>query len=380
MRDSPAAPPGWSDDFWRLLGGQEQAFAFIQRALEAHPDGVYWMDAHDNFVYLNGVACSALGYAREELVGKNLLFINRMATPERMAQVWNVLRSEGTYQVETTLHRKDGTDFPIEILASYVKLGDREYNCGYARNITTRIQVREALTAAKEAAEATSRLKSEFLNIAAHELKTPLAAVVLSVQLASNLLEAGAPPRQALERARGRLSHLTELVNDLVDVARLERQRLSLRRSRTDLGALVNQVVEDFAILAPGRVVFDAGARPVIFVEADTVRIQQVLYNLLDNAMKHGVPQGSVQVRVRPSERQVRVEVVDGGPGIPKPLQAGLFTQVFQTTGVRSGSNHGLGLGLFICQGILALHEGSIGVDSDSGRGSTFFFELPTVE
>ncbi|MBI2302458.1 MAG: PAS domain S-box protein [Armatimonadetes bacterium] len=115
-----------------------------------HPDGVYWMDTANRFIYVNQAACDALGYTRDELLGMPLVAVNAGATPEAMARVWEQLRSVGSYCRESVHRRKDGSLFPVEIMATYVRVDDREYNCGYARDISARRRAEESLRESEE--------------------------------------------------------------------------------------------------------------------------------------------------------------------------------------------------------------------------------------
>ncbi len=117
----------------------------LKQGIDAHFDGAYWMDAENRFVYLNDAACRVLGYTREELLGQPLALINPRATPERLAWVWQRLRTERFYTVESFHRRKDGTEFPVEIVSVLARIGDREFNCGFARDITERKRAEDTL-------------------------------------------------------------------------------------------------------------------------------------------------------------------------------------------------------------------------------------------
>ncbi len=126
----------------RQMEGQLE---ILRRAIDSHFDGAYWMDAENRFVYVNESACAMLGYPREELVGRSITLINPQATPEAMARVWQRLRTEHKFAGESVHRRKDGSEFPAEIAATYVRVGDREFNCGFARDISERKQAEAAL-------------------------------------------------------------------------------------------------------------------------------------------------------------------------------------------------------------------------------------------
>jgi two-component system sensor histidine kinase VicK len=251
---------------------------------------------------------------------------------------------------------------------------------GRARDeLEVRVRERTAeLLELKDAAEAADRTKSEFLNIASHELRTPLTSLNLVLTQARRHLDKGAPVSDAtlvsrMERYTGRLNRLA---GDLLDASRLERGQLHIRTRPVDLRALVADVADDFHHQHPQRPLEVELTEGVAWVGADRDRIEQVLANLLDNAMKYTPREARVTVRLAQWDGSFRVSVTDEGPGIAPEEQERLFQRFYRL----SSSIHqpGLGLGLFISREIVERHGGTLGVSSTPGRpGVTFFFELP---
>jgi PAS domain S-box-containing protein len=230
----------------------------------------------------------------------------------------------------------------------------------------------------KDAAEAADRTKSQFLDIAAHELRTPLTALGLVLTQARRQLARQQPLSEAtfvsrLERYTGRL---TRLAGDLLDASRLEQGQLRLEKGPVDLRALVADVTGDFRQQHPHRRLELELPETAAWVEADGDRLEQVLANLLDNAMKYTPPEAHVAVRLTVGEGRVRVRVSDEGPGLA-PEERALLFQRFRRL---SSSIHqpGLGLGLYLSRDIIERHGGTLGAHEHEGRpGITFFFELP---
>ena len=137
----------------------EEQLAVLKQAVDAHYDGAYWFNGDNRLVYVNDAGCRAVGYSREELIGRPLSFLNPRATPEGLAGIWQHLRTERTFSTETVHRRKDGTEFQVEVAASYVRVGEREYNCGFARDITERKRAEAELRANEE------RYRSLFENM-----------------------------------------------------------------------------------------------------------------------------------------------------------------------------------------------------------------------
>jgi two-component system cell cycle sensor histidine kinase/response regulator CckA len=128
----------------------EAEIALLKHSVDVHYDAAYWADSDGRLIYVNDVACRSLGYASGELIGKSLLDINAKANPQRMEAVWKILRTEGFYRSESVHRRKDGSEFPVEILTTYVQFGGREYACGFARDIKERKQAETALRESEE--------------------------------------------------------------------------------------------------------------------------------------------------------------------------------------------------------------------------------------
>ncbi len=255
-----------------------------------------------------------------------------------------------------------------------------------ARDITERAtialenaQLLEKEKEARATAEAAARIKSEFLDIAAHELKTPVAATLLLIQACQRQRERGVSVSDsALDRLRGQAGRLAALVEELLNVSRLERGTVALRPARVDLVALLSDVLDHAKARAPRRTFSLEYPRRPLEIELDPMRIQEVATNLLDNALNY-TPEGSaVQVRVEELSSRIRVSVTDHGFGIPPDQQAGLFSRFFRSSSEATLTHPGLGLGLYICRSLVELHGGSMGLKSAVGEGSTFFFELPS--
>jgi two-component system, chemotaxis family, CheB/CheR fusion protein len=227
------------------------------------------------------------------------------------------------------------------------------------------------------------RLQDEFLALASHELRTPLTAVQGSLELLLNQLPAessDARPRHSASLALRHARRLAVLVRDLTDVVRLQSGKLVLTCQAVDLVALVTQVVEDVQVLAQGRTVhLDAGTGPLL-VYGDAGRLEQVLLNLLTNALAHAPEASRIEVRLRRVDDEVELQVQDYGRGVAAAALPHLFTRFYQVARPDRPSQGGLGLGLFICQELVTAHGGRIDVRSTEGEGTTFTVWLPLLD
>jgi PAS domain S-box-containing protein len=259
------------------------------------------------------------------------------------------------------------------------------------RLLCEREQARTDELALREA----NRRMDEFLGIASHELKTPVASIKLNAQLAERQLRglvdasASVPVELTakidavcglLGRSDRSLTRLGRLVDDLLDVSRIRAGKLALRSGLADLAVVVRDVVEEQRAAAPHRTIhldMPPGAAVPVFADAD--RIGQVVTNYLTNALKYSQASLPVHVQLVLAGAWARVHVRDEGPGLPAEEHGRIWEMFHRVDGieVQSGSGVGLGLGLHISQTIIERHGGQVGVESAPGQGSTFWFTLP---
>jgi signal transduction histidine kinase len=251
------------------------------------------------------------------------------------------------------------------------------------------IRERSAAAAGELEARETGRRTDAFLALAAHELRTPLAAASGNVQIVLRRLEQeaarGTPLPEdlsvTLTRAMRGLNRMNLLIDDLLDAVRPRPEQLVTHRARCDLTVVVRDAVEELSGLGPGQVRMDVEQGP-LYCEADAARICQVVHNYLTNALKYA-PEGSpIEVGVRRLGKKARVWVRDEGPGIPAAAQALVWERFYRVEGIahRPGTRPGLGLGLYISKTIVEQHGGAVGLESGEGGGCTFWFTIPLVK
>lgn len=257
------------------------------------------------------------------------------------------------------------------------------------------LREREAARASELALRQANQQMDAFLGMASHELKTPVTTIILGLQLAlrriQNLLRAemvaSSGTRQKLEtldeqltRTSRQATRLDRLVNDLLDVSRIQAEKLVLCLEPVDLLGLICEVAQEQQQASQQRSIQLAlPANSQVMVNADAGRIEQVVMNYLTNALKYSPEEEPVEVGAALENDVVRVWVRDHGPGIPLAEQAHIWERFHRVAGteVRSGSGVGLGLGLYISRSIIERHHGQVGIESSPGKGATFWFTLP---
>ena len=327
----------------------------------------------------NPAAERIFGYAAEEVIGQNVstLMPNPFARDHDLF-INNYLRT-GDAKVIGIGHgrRKDGSTFPLYLAVSeFVRDGKRKFN-GVVRDITEPMQVREELRISKEKAERSDRAKSDFLSNVSHEIRSSLNTVVGY----SDLLLMR-PMEEKLTRNVARIKEagvfITRLIEDLIAFDRIEAGEIELDLQSVLINDLVGAMVRARRMELPEgfstRIILDPNCG---VVSLDSVRINQVLANLLDNAAKYSPDGGTVTVCTAACPGEVWVSIKDEGMGMTPEETEVIFNRFHQLESGRTHRAGGLGIGLNLVQELLALHGGRIWVESEKEKGSTFFFALP---
>jgi PAS domain S-box-containing protein len=228
-----------------------------------------------------------------------------------------------------------------------------------------------------------NRRMDDFLSIASHELRTPVTVIKANLQiLARRPGELREIDKRLLERTGRQINRLTRLVDDLVDVSRIRAGRLDLQEAQCDLVAVVAEAAEEQRLAHPEREISLALPQGGVLVHGDPDRLGQVVTNYLTNALKYSNETEPVAVRLRVDGGHARVEVADRGPGLGDEAREHVWDLFYRAPDVEvlSGSGVGLGLGLHISKTLIERHGGQVGVESEVGEGSTFWFTLPLTE
>jgi PAS domain S-box-containing protein len=337
-----------------------------------------------NDSYLNRV-----GYSAEEVIGKNAMELNLWAYKEDAARVIQLLDQQGyVHNLEIDYRNKANEIGTVLLSAEIIELNGQPCVLYVNSDISDRKRAEAALQQAKEAAEAANRAKSEFLANMSHELRTPLNAILGFTQVLANDPQTSPSQRENLGIISRSGEHLLELINDVLDMSKIEAGRVTFNESAFDLYYLLDSLTEMLALRAKSKglqLITERTSDVPQYVRTDENKLRQVLINLLGNAIKF-TKEGGVILRVRPNDsptsntqhstlNTLHFEIEDTGPGIsPSELET-LFNPFVQTeTGRRS--NQGTGLGLTISRKFIQIMGGDITVNSTVGQGSVFSFDI----
>jgi PAS domain S-box-containing protein len=376
-----------------VLEGQRRTAAILDSALDA----VIGMDHRGVITEFNPAAERTFGYPRSEALGQDLgtLLIPRGLRDSHRAGLSRYLATgQGRFidrRIVTMACHADGREFPVEISITRVVGEDPPRFTGFIRDVTARAQAekeRELLlereSAARHEAEAANRAKDEFLATLSHELRTPLNAIVgWTRMLLDGTLDA--PSIKRALQVIDRNAHLqVQLVSDILDVSRIITGGLKLDVRPVDLGSVIGAALDSVRPAADAKKIqircqFATSAR---LTEGDPQRLQQIVWNLLANAVKFTPPGGAVDVDLLPAGSDgVRISIKDEGAGIDPDFLPHVFERFRQADGSVSRQHGGLGLGLAIVRHLVELHGGTVRAESPGmGKGATFTVELPRVE
>jgi len=388
--NSPSTPKG--DSAFPSVDPRIEAQARLAAIIESSDDAIVSKTLQGVITSWNKGAQRIFGWAADEVIGRNITII---IPDDRLEEEPKILARIGAGErvdhFETIRKTKDGTLINVSVTISPVR-DDRGVIIGVskiARDITLQKRyqadlqaARAAAERAREEAETANRAKDHFLSVLSHELRTPLMPVLGAI----SLLEADPtiPPQLADQVAmiRRNVETETRLVDDLLDLTRIARGKIQLQFEVVDAHVIIRNVLAMFQ-----REMDDKSIAVTLSLRAknhhiwvDPGRFQQVLLNLLSNALKFTPQEGAISIRTLNENGTITIEVVDSGIGIEPEVMPRIFQPFEQGEKTTTRQFGGLGLGLSIVKSLVEMHKGSISVSSEgAGRGSTFILRIDTV-
>jgi PAS domain S-box-containing protein len=376
----------------------------FRELLEAAPDAIMQVDAEGRIILLNRVTEKMFGYTREELLGQPVeVLIPSHLHPAHLGHRAAYREHPTTRAMGSGMSleaiRKDGTRFPVEISLSPSrseeegfrvtaiirdiserKLAEDRLRAAQARYTHTLTETNRELELRNREIERANRLKSEFLASMSHELRTPLHTIIGFSELLGEEMEGPLTEKQKrfVNHIHKDSLHLLALINDILDLSKIEAGRLELRPEPFEFIGVVTESLASVRTLAAAKsLALETALDVPMAVEADRLRVKQILVNLLSNAVKFTPEGGRVHVGANVSDELLVVSVTDTGIGIPKEEHESIFDKFHQVGATTKGVREGTGLGLPITRRLVEQHGGSISVESEPDRGSRFTFTIP---
>ncbi len=355
----------------------ESKQAVLAAIVDSSDDAIISKNLQGEIMSWNRAAERLFGYTEAEALGRHIsLIIPQSRLQEEEYIIGKIRSGQRVDHFETYRVAKNGLEIPLSLTVSPV-VDPRGVVIGaskIARDITFEREAREEAQRLYREIRMLNDKKDEFVAVASHELKTPITTISGYLQILERSTEQEAG-KAFVRKAIAQLKKLSELVSDLLDVSMIEAGKMQLRTARFDLHRLVGEVIELMNHSARHSISFRYDT-DVCEIEGDRNRLEQVLVNLLGNAIKYSPGHNHVEVFLSTGGGQATIAVRDHGVGISAEKLAHIFSRFYRAEEV-SQNISGLGLGLFVASQIVEQHGGTIGVESAPGQGSTFTVSLP---
>ncbi len=351
----------------RIEEALQRSEANYRMLVESSPDGVISVDNKMRIIDCNEETCRLLGYPREELKGKDFRKLLAGALPDRLSAYYDQLTQKGLIETEFEFLGRDGRTIPVwaKVVGHYDMTGSLNQALVYIRDIAERQKL--------------DQLKDEFIGLVSHELRSPLTVIIGAVNTALTEEDrlSRDEMRQLLQDAAWEAESLSYLLGNLLELSRVQADRLFLIREPVNVRKVVRDAVEKIKRQSSNHSFEIDLPKSLPPVHADELRLERILHNLLENSVKYSPDGHKVRVSARLEGDNMVIGVSDEGIGISLHDQARLFSPFERLAVQRLLGVKGVGLGLLVCRRLVEAHGGRIWVESEPGRGSTFYFTLP---
>lgn len=349
----------------RLVAALEQERAWLRAVIDRSPVGIVLFEGQDRPVV-------RANRRAEELFGRQPTsaatpFASPTGRPLSLVETPAARALRGELVAREELAIVDGHTTPVIVSATPIQ--------DPARHVLGAVMVVEDITAQKEL----ERLRKEWVSLIAHDLRQPVAAISAHAQILARRAGEG-PMRAGAEHVLASARRLNRMIGDLLDLSRLEAHRLELDLRPVTIERLVNEIVDRVAVQLHERRVHVRATGPLPPVLTDALRLEQILGNLISNAVKYGTPATDIDIELTTVDNSVRLSVINRGPGISSAELPTLFERFRRTEGARVSGVSGVGLGLYITRGLVEANGGRIWAESEPGGLTAFRFTLPIAK
>ncbi len=371
----------------RVRQEAEDQLRKLSQAVEQSPNMVFITDINGTIEYVNSKFTETSGYTPEEALGSNPKILQDEDTPQEIYNdLWNTILSGKGWRGEIKDRRKNGNVFWASVSISPIRDRDNQIThfVSMHEDITERKRNEHNIQIALKKVEIANQAKSEFLSAMSHELRTPMNAILGFGQMLNyNATEPlTKSQKMSVEHILRSGDHLLDLINDVLDLAKIESGKMVFAIEDIRVSHIIDEclsMINDMAASQNIHIKVIPNEERGQTLRADDRRLKQVLINLISNAIKYNRPEGSIIISYYESDEGMgRISIADTGYGIPQKRQSELFT-AFSRLGAENSEIEGSGIGLVICKDLVELMGGNVGFESEEGKGSTFWIELPLI-
>lgn len=360
------------------------ALQFTQFSIDTISEAIVWLDEDGNYVFVNDAACKNYGYTKEELISMKMFQVDPLFSEDRWNAHWQEILDRKSFTIETINKRKDETLVPIEVTVNLVEYDGKQYNCAIIRDITERKLAEDKLKQSAIRLAELNATKDKFFSIIAHDLRGPLGTQREFTKILSEKDSRFSESERIhyLKMLEESSDLVYSLLENLLDWARSQSGNITFQPIVIHFYDLAQRVIGLLNLSADKKKVTISNQIPKnqqIF--ADLFMIETVVRNLISNAIKYSNPNHEVVIGIVSQENQTHPSssvffVKDEGVGMEKGQIENLFRLDKKKSTLGTGQESGTGLGLILCKEFLERHNGSVWVQSEPKKGSTFFFQL----
>ncbi|MEK7594940.1 MAG: ATP-binding protein [Patescibacteria group bacterium] len=338
-------------------------------------DGAITTDEFGRITRVNPTAQQLLGYSEDELIGtwfpKKIMAVSLDDEPINLIDrpIIKAFLTGKPIAEKTYYRKKNGHKIALAINASPILLNGKPLGA---------IEVFRDITFEQEV----DRMKSEFISLASHQLRTPLSAIKTYTHMLFDgyMGELNKSQKKSLNTIIRATDRMNELISNLLNITRIESGTIAVTPKLLQLDKIAKEVIQELSLMADTKSIalsLNVSGKGSTRIKTDTLVVKEVMTNLVANAIKYTPDSGKVSVTIKPKQAEIVVEVSDSGWGIPKYSQDQVFSKFFRAHNVVKRETTGTGLGLYLVKGLLDALGGKIWFVSDQGKGTTFFFSLP---
>ena len=352
--------------------------AMLASIVSASDDAIISKTLQGIITSWNPAAIKMFGYTEDEAIGKHIsLIIPDDRLDEETYIIGEVSKGIKVDHFQTIRKTKDGKLVPLSLTVSPVinESGNIIGASKIARDISAEQASQQETARLYEHLKVLNAKKDDFIALASHELKTPLTSMSAYLQILARL-EQDVKNKTFVDKLQHQLKKLSSLVDDLLDVSKIEAGKMRFEKEDFDLKEVIEEAIDMIIHANPGYSITFENASPKCIVNGDSHRIEQVVINLMTNAIRYSPNSNSLKIYLIEASNEIKLGVEDYGIGIAQEKLQNIFSRYYRVEG-SNGKVSGLGIGLYICHEIVSRHNGRIWADSTLGKGSTFWFALP---